>query len=174
MSKSLLYIFSGLPGTGKSTLAQELAKVSGACYLRIDTIEQAIRELCDFKVEGEGYRLAYRIAADNLRLGKNVIADSCNPIRLTRDEWNNVAIDNNAIAVNIEIICSDLHEHQWRVETRTSEISGMRLPTWEQVQNREYHDWHCNRLVIDTFGKSIALCGKELLEKISRLQSAIK
>ena len=40
----MLIIFSGLPGSGKSTIARALAKRLGAVYLRIDTIEQAIRE----------------------------------------------------------------------------------------------------------------------------------
>lgn len=38
----MLIIFSGLPGSGKSTIAQALAKQLSAFYLRIDTIEQAI------------------------------------------------------------------------------------------------------------------------------------
>ena len=74
-----LYIFAGLPGTGKSTLAQQLARRFKAVHLRIDTIEQGLRDLCDLRVEGEGYRMAYRIAAENLRLGIEVIAASCNP-----------------------------------------------------------------------------------------------
>ena len=40
----MLIIFSGLPGSGKSTIARALAQQLGAVYLRIDTIEQAIRE----------------------------------------------------------------------------------------------------------------------------------
>ena len=70
MSKQTLFIFSGLPASGKTTLAQQLAAELKAVHLRIDTIEQAIRDLCDFQVEGEGYRLAHRVAADNLRLGR--------------------------------------------------------------------------------------------------------
>ncbi len=62
----MLYIFSGLPGSGKSTLSKWLSAHLGAVYLRIDTIEQALRDLCAFDVQGEGYRLAYRIARDNL------------------------------------------------------------------------------------------------------------
>ena len=46
-----LFIFSGLPATGKSTLAQGLSKYIKGIYLRIDTIEQGIRDLCDFSVE---------------------------------------------------------------------------------------------------------------------------
>ena len=40
----MLIIFSGLPGSGKSTIAQALAKQLNALYLRIDTIEQAIHK----------------------------------------------------------------------------------------------------------------------------------
>lgn len=81
MKTPTLYIFSGLPATGKSTLAELLARRLGAAYVRIDTIEQALRDLCSVDVQGEGYRLAYRVAADNLRLGISVVADSCNPDR---------------------------------------------------------------------------------------------
>lgn len=38
----MLIILGGLPGSGKSTVAQALARRIGACYLRVDTIEQAI------------------------------------------------------------------------------------------------------------------------------------
>jgi predicted kinase len=36
-------VFSGLPGTGKTTISRDLAASLNAVYLRIDTIEQAIR-----------------------------------------------------------------------------------------------------------------------------------
>ena len=39
----MLIVFSGLPGTGKTTIARGLAANAGAVYLRIDGIEQAIR-----------------------------------------------------------------------------------------------------------------------------------
>ncbi len=155
MSKPALYIFSGLPGSGKSTLAQELSKITGFVYLRVDTVEQGLRDLCNVKVEGEGYRLLYRVAQDNLKLGLSVIADSCNPINLTRSEWNEVAVKSKTDFENIEIICSDLSEHKQRVENRLLRGQGLKLPTWEEVENREYHSWNSDRIVIDTAGKSI-------------------
>jgi predicted kinase len=39
----MLIVFGGLPGSGKSTVARALARQIKALYLRIDTIEQAIR-----------------------------------------------------------------------------------------------------------------------------------
>ena len=164
MNRPTLYIFAGLPGSGKSTIAQELAKVTKAVYLRIDTVEQGLRDLCGLNVGGEGYRLSYRIAADNLKLGSSVIADACNPVELTRTEWNAVAEHEGAGFVNIEVICSDKTEHRHRVETRKGTVAGLKLPTWEQVETREYHRWQCERLVVDTAGKSPAECVKEILE----------
>ena len=40
----MLYIFGGLPGAGKSALSRSLARARQAVYLRIDTIEQAMRD----------------------------------------------------------------------------------------------------------------------------------
>ena len=163
MNKPTLYIFSGLPGSGKSTLAQELSKATGFIYLRIDTVEQGLRDLCKFKVEGEGYRLSYRIAQDNLKLGIGVIADSCNPIVLTRSEWNEVATKSKVTFTNIEVVCSDISEHRKRVENREPTIEGHKLPTWKDVENREYHSWSDERLVIDTAGKTVSESVHELL-----------
>ncbi len=36
----MLIIFSGLPGSGKSTIARTLSERLNAVYLRVDTIEQ--------------------------------------------------------------------------------------------------------------------------------------
>ena len=150
----MLFIFAGLPASGKTTLAEQLAADLKAVHLRIDTIEQALRDLCDFQVEGEGYRLAYRVAADNLRLGLSVVADSCNPIELTRREWEGVALAEGAEFVNVEIICSDSVEHRHRVASRANTVRNMPLPTWDDIVAREYHSWSVPRITIDTAGSS--------------------
>jgi predicted kinase len=161
-----LYIFSGLPGTGKSTLARALARRCRAAYLRIDTIEQALRDLCGVDVGGEGYRLAYRAAADNLRLGLDVVADSCNPVELTRREWERVAKDLGVSFRNIEIVCTDVGEHRRRIESRRSDIAGLELPSWDDVVRREYHPWTVERLVVDTAGRTAAESETELVEAL--------
>jgi len=162
----VLYIFSGLPATGKSTLAKIFSRKINAIYLRIDTIEQGIRDLCNFNVQSEGYGLAYRIIEDNLKIGNNVISDQCNPIKFTRREFNNIAIKNNCKFINIETICSDKDEHKNRIESRKTEIENLVLPTWEDIQNRKYEQWDEEHIVIDTANKKIEECIKELMEKI--------
>jgi predicted kinase len=158
----ILIIFGGLPATGKTTIAKNLAQQLGATYLRIDTIEQALRDSAGLQVNEEGYRIAYAVAEDNLRLGRTVISDSVNPIRLSRDAWIDVAHRAQARAVEVEVICSDLHLHRQRVETRSVDIRGLKPPTWEQVVAREYDSWNREHIVIDTAGRSAAESVEEL------------
>lgn len=163
---AILFLFSGLPATGKTTLAKALAQKYNAVYLRIDTLEQGLRDLCHYQVEGEGYRLAYRLAAENLRIGNHVVADSCNPISLTRKEWQEVAMQCGCKYINIEVTCSDQAEHRSRVENRTTDITNLYLPTWQEVEKREYHTWDEEVILIDTACRSIADNVTELYRKI--------
>ncbi len=147
----LLIIMGGLPGSGKTSLSKELARHLKATHLRIDTIEQAlIREIPGFNVEGEGYQVAYALAEDNLKLGNIVIADSVNPDELTRAAWRNIATKADAKWIEVEVVCSDSKEHRRRVETRSADILGHVLPTWQDVLKREYEPWMSRDLVVDT------------------------
>lgn len=164
---AVLYAFSGLPGSGKTTLAKELSKIIGTTYIRIDTLEQGIKDLCRIDVQGEGYELSYSIIADNLIVGNSVVVDSCNPIKLTRNAYEKVAAGNNSRCINIEILCSDKTEHKKRIEIRNYDIKNLKLPTWEDVEKREYDKWDAERLIIDTAHKSIEESISELMYKIS-------
>jgi predicted kinase len=168
MANNMLYIFGGLPGTGKSTLARYLAAEQGAVYLRIDTIEQSLRNANVWDNGPAGYLAAYGLAADNLRLGLPVVADSVNPLAVTRRAWREVAQQAGVPFVEIEVICSDKAKHRHRVESRSSDIPGHVPPTWAQVVARDYHPWEEDHIVINTADQT----PEQNIEQLRQLLSA--
>lgn len=144
----MLIVLSGLPGVGKTTIARAVARASGAVHVRIDAIEQTLRA-GGFDVYDEGYRVAYVVAEDNLRVGRVVVADSVNPWALTRAAWRAVAARAGVGALDVEIVCADATEHRRRVEARAG-YHGHRVPTWREVQAHDYRAWDGERLIVDT------------------------
>ena len=89
-----------------------------------------------------------------IKLGLPVVADSTNPVNESRALWRNAATLANAPFTEIEVICSNLNEHQQRIEQRVADIAGLQLPTWQSALEREYHSWETERIIIDTAGKN--------------------
>ncbi|HEY1572581.1 MAG TPA: AAA family ATPase [Pseudonocardiaceae bacterium] len=155
-----LVVLGGLPATGKSTVGRLASASLGAAYVRIDTIEQAIKESetnadngLNHAVEwGLGYEVAYAVVRDLLRQGTDVFADCVNPMKITRDAWQALAASAGARLVEVELICSDTAEHQHRVTSRTVDIPNLFLPTWQQIVDRDYEPWDRPHVVLDTAG----------------------
>ncbi|MEN6541919.1 AAA family ATPase [Parvibaculum sp.] len=165
----MLIILGGLPGAGKTTIARELARSLEAVHIRIDTIEHALAQSAHGHVTGEeGYRVGYALAEDNLRLGRTVIADSVNPIEITRAAWRGVAVRAGVPFAEIEVICSGAAEHRSRVESRTADIVGFKLPTWAEVEKRDYHPWESKHIVVDTAGRSAGEVVAEITSQIAK------
>ncbi|RVX43106.1 putative kinase [Nonomuraea polychroma] len=152
----MLIVIGGLPATGKTTLARLLAQHIGGVHLRIDTIEQAIIRsgLARRLLGPAGYIVGYALAGDHLRGGLTVIAESVNPVEITRDAWREVGAEAGVPTAEVEVICSDPIEHRHRATSRSTDIPGHHLPDWQQIIDRDYEPWDRERIVIDTAGQA--------------------
>lgn len=152
MTPPRLIAFGGRPGAGKTTLARAVARRLGAAGLRIDAIEQAIRDagVLAGEVGTAGYRVAGALAEAHLAQGLPVVADCVNPVAESRQGWRDLAARTGARLLEVEVVCSDLAAHRRRVETRTSDIPGLVPPTWARVQAMLLDPWPEPHLVVDT------------------------
>ena len=169
-SAPILVVLGGLPGVGKSAIAHALLERWPAVYLRIDSIEQALRDagvLVAGQVGAAGYMAAYALARDQLLRGMSVLADCVNPLPVTREAWRAVARSAQALVVEVEVICSDAEEHRRRVETRSVDLSGLEAPTWQAVLQRDYARRDEDHIVVDTARSSASEAAQKILTALS-------
>ncbi|KAA2213865.1 AAA family ATPase [Teichococcus oryzae] len=153
----MLVVFGGLPGVGKTSIASRVARQEKAVFLRIDAVEQAIRDagVPDKAIGPSGYYVAYELAATQLRFGHAVVVDCVNPVPVTRAAWRQVAARAGAAVLEVEVVCGDPAEHRRRVERRSADIAHLALPDWAAVQAREYLPWPKPDLVLDSARLSV-------------------
>jgi len=148
----MLIVFSGLPGTGKTTISREIARRRHAMHLRIDVIEQAIRNagVLAGEVGTAGYGVANALAEANLAAGLAGVADCVNPVRESRAGWQAVAARRGVPLLQVLVVCSDVAEHRRRVEERVSDLPGLAPPDWHSVTHRRFEAWEGPHLRLDT------------------------
>lgn len=157
----MLIVLSGLPGSGKSALADKLGRRLGAAVLSVDPIEAAIWRggvPPSFATGVAAYEVAAMLAEQQLRLGLPVIADAVNSLEVGREMWRSAAHRTGARMFIIEVVCSDPLVHRHRLEGRSRAIDGFPEPTWAEVMVRraEWEDWTEDRLVLDSLNSFAA------------------
>ena len=141
MSTPTLVVLAGQPGTGKTTLAQLLARNLGAAYLRVDAIETALVRsgLATHPVGSAGYVVAHELAAGMLGVATSVVVDAVNPVPEARAGWYEHA--RSARVVVLETVVPDPAEHERRVSARLPDLPGQTVPSWHDVAAAEYVAW---------------------------------
>jgi predicted kinase len=169
-----LIIFSGLPGTGKSTFAEAVGKYFGIPVFAKDWLEASLLQ-SELKPTREnkslgyaGYELLTLLAERQLMLGQSVILDSVAATRSIRSEWGRLAKRYQAERRVIECICSDETIHQARLKVRKRRIPGWHELEWSEVERvkKYYVPWRQAHLTLDmanlleeNLAKAKAYCG---------------
>jgi predicted kinase len=152
-----LVVFSGLPGTGKSELAEFVGRELRIPVFAKDWIEATLLrcELAptnqDKPLGSAGYQLLTVLAERQLMLGQSVILDSVASTQSIRSTWRALAEKYNAKWLVIECVCSDEKVHRARLSTRQRGIPGWYELDWSEVElvKDYYHPWDEDRLILD-------------------------
>lgn len=154
MTSQQLIVFAGLPGSGKSTVAEGLSRSLSIPLFSIDPIEAAMWRdgLARAETGIAAYGVAIALADEHLRLGHSVIVDAVNPVEAPRAAWRSLAAKYRAGLKIIECVCADEAVHRMRIEARIRNIDGMPEVSWARVLQRraEYQPWTDQRLTLDT------------------------
>jgi len=152
-----LIIFSGLPGTGKSSLAEAVAKELGIPVFAKDWLEGTLLRsglkptLEDKSLGFAGYELMTVLAERQLILGQSVILDSVAATETIRGTWRQLSKQYGADWRVIECICSDESLHRARLSVRSRNIPGWHELEWSDVEKvmQYYRPWNDERLKLD-------------------------
>lgn len=154
LSVTQLIVMAGLPGAGKSTIAQIVGARLGATVVSVDPIESAILKAgidADQPTGLAAYLVAEEIAEKELASGRTVIVDAVNAAEAARLQWRDLAARTDAKLRVIEVVCSDETLHKARLAKRSPVLSAYAV----EQSIEDYSEWRgacaaMPRVTIDT------------------------
>ena len=151
----VLAVFAGLPGVGKSTLAERVGTALPAAVLAVDTVDFTMRryDVAEARPGYAAYGVVAALAETQLRMGHHVIIDAVNPVKAARQLWVELAERLDVPLRVVEVVCGDDAEHRRRVESRYAARAHDAIPDWVRVLERqaEWEPYLGARLVVDTY-----------------------
>lgn len=147
-------IVCGLPGCGKSTISEAIAKHFNLPIFSVDPIEFAIVKSgieAGFETGLAAYMVAEALATEQLKLDQSVVIDSVSGVAEAKDMWRKLAQSFQARLVVIECFCSDENIQHVRIHDReknlgdNTDISPSRLNKYKS----EYVRWDEPHLALD-------------------------
>jgi predicted kinase len=149
-----LVIFSGIPGAGKTTLAEHAARWLGAPLFSKDELEATLRRSGISASMNSGwaaYQSLTALARGQLERGQSAILDSVATHGRIREQWRALAVEFGACLRVIESVCTDCEAHRARLAQRQRNTPGWpELTSDDMVHVAErYEPWTDARLVLD-------------------------
>jgi predicted kinase len=153
---SRLIVFSGVPGSGKSTVAEATGAALGIPVFAVDWLLGALTPFGGYHLDeswGMGAELLTTLALRQLRLGQSAILDYPLEEPAVRDRWRSLAARAASDFRVIVCVCPDEEEHKRRLAGRKRGIPGWHEGgDWANVQRRlaEFPPWAEDVLTVDT------------------------
>jgi predicted kinase len=152
-----LIVMTGLPGTGKSSLAEALGRAIGVPVFAKDWLEAALlrsvptNTLTPPLLGAAGYELLTTLAERQLQHGQSAILDSVASIAVVRARWRELARAYDAGWRVLACVCSDPELHRARLAARRRAIPGWPELTWADVERvaSYYAPWREELLTLD-------------------------
>lgn len=135
VNRPTLTIFSGLPGTGKSALADRLARALRWPVLRIDDVAGQVPVDADYRFWDEKILVLLAIVEEQLKLGVSVIADSVF-MGADRVQAQEMARKHEANFRPIYCFVSDERIWEERVNERLQADQSFSVADWQQIQHQ--------------------------------------
>lgn len=136
----VLVAMAGLPGSGKSTMAEILAGRLGATAISVDPIEAAILRAgidADQPTGLAAYLVAEKMAEQVLQSGHSVVVDAVNAVEPARLQWRDLAQRCGVKLHIIETVCTDEATHEERLAKRTGLVTGYAV----EQSISDYDEW---------------------------------
>lgn len=138
-----LMLITGLPGTGKSTVADEAAALLAAPVLAHDwamsglrpfaAIQGALDSMTPPGHQPVGWSILCALARAQIRRGSSVVLDGV-ARAASADQCRAVAIQESAQFLTVLTECTDVDIHRSRIETRSRSIRNWYEVDWDGVQ----------------------------------------
>jgi predicted kinase len=171
MIDPVLVLMTGLPGTGKSTVAGAVGRSLSACVLSADPIDAALSTAGVSNEDGKiGYELMKALAGSDLDAGRSVVIDAVNPFSFTRQAFFDLATARHAAVSVIVTVCSDVEVHRRRIEARRDR--GEKSIDWAGVERQigYYEQYEGESLVLDAVDPSEENCAAAAAYVLGRKQ----
>ncbi|MEJ3404557.1 ATP-binding protein [Rathayibacter sp. YIM 133350] len=146
LSVAYLVVMAGLPGAGKSTIAEIIAARIGATVVSVDPIESAILSAgidADQPTGLAAYLVAEKMAESVLAAGRSVVIDAVNAVEPARMQWRELSGRAGAVLRVVEVVCSDEEVHKLRLAKRVRNLPHVDEVTWRAVEQslEGYEPW---------------------------------